>query len=265
MALKKGENLTVELMSQVDYTLASSKTSAPRSPIASIVQSEKEVVSDDESSGSIHSLESGFQDIQITQRESRCEMWRRRWLLENSKALEFVASIGISSSCNASQLRYSSLSQFNRIVIAKSIAHTSNPLTHLAPLDPDNLLFVFRESDELTSASGVPIKVRLDPTTLEFQSAQATIVKNVSCHFKASNGNRQISDFYLSAEPSNVFQLRHFHLRLQADGMVEIPVHFQPAAMDSHSLTGSLNVIDDTGRVVTKCGVRFLTELLMFF
>ena len=125
--------------------------------------------------------------------------------------------------------------------------------------EPKDLAEFFRENDDLTSFKSSPIKVIMEPSTLEFQSVHAPSRKTVLLKYKSSRGDRAERSFFVVPDPADLFSVTTFNIELQGEGTFEIPLTFNPAAMKSEKAEGSLSLIDQFGQKLCVChlsGIR---------
>ncbi|KAJ3017466.1 UNVERIFIED_CONTAM: hypothetical protein HDU68_011679 [Siphonaria sp. JEL0065] len=129
-----------------------------------------------------------------------------------------------------------------------------------AVVDPDDIIEYLKNSDEFAHLKPAQIRVQMDPVTMEFQSVHSPVTKNVVLRYRANRGDHEERDFFVSVEPVDVFSIPSFHMKLQGEGMTQIAVTFNPIAVHSERVEGSLSLIDETGKRLVSCGLVALRQ-----
>ncbi|KAI9336135.1 hypothetical protein BDR26DRAFT_920198 [Obelidium mucronatum] len=140
--------------------------------------------------------------------------------------------------------------------VAESIDTSDDP----AVLDPEDIVQFLKDSDEFAHLRPAQIRVQMDPVTMEFQSVHSPVTKNVVLRYRANRGDHEERDFFVSVEPVDVFTIPTFHMKLQGEGMTQIAVTFNPIALHSERIDGSLSLIDETGKRLVSCGLVALRQ-----
>ncbi|KAJ3082396.1 hypothetical protein HDU99_002819 [Rhizoclosmatium hyalinum] len=122
-----------------------------------------------------------------------------------------------------------------------------------AVLDPEDIIQYLKDSDEFAHLKPAPIRVHMDPQSVQFQTVHSPETKNVVLRYRANRGDREERDFFMSVEPADVFTIPSFHLKLQGEGMSQIAVTFNPILVRSERVEGSLSLIDVTGKRLVSC------------
>ncbi|KAJ3137190.1 hypothetical protein HK100_000909 [Physocladia obscura] len=143
--------------------------------------------------------------------------------------------------------------------VNREVGQTSNFDDDEEILEPDDVMKFLKEGESFAYLKPTNIKVQLDPMLVEFQSMHAPVNKNIVMRYRTNRGDREERDFFISVEPVDVFTVPIFHVKLQGEGMSSILVTFNPIAVHSERITGSLSLIDESGKELVSCvlvGVR---------
>ena len=148
-------------------------------------------------------------------------------------------------------LKKSFLSSSGRSLWNPSTGLGTNSFSCDLPLrykEPHNIPSLLKSVDQFAHLKGNTMRLNLEPPAVSFQSVNLGITKTIVLRYRAGRGDRELRDFFLSAQPSDVFSLAHSHLALQGEGVQEIDVFYNPSAMKSEKIEGTLSLIDDSGR-----------------
>lgn len=104
------------------------------------------------------------------------------------------------------------------------------------------------------------MKISIDSAVIEFQSVQAQLTKTTLIRHKAPRGDHEEREFFISIEPSGVFTTKTFELRLLGEETREIAITFNPTAMKSERVEGSISVIDEFGKKLATCTLNALRQ-----
>ncbi|KAI9003546.1 hypothetical protein BC832DRAFT_540384 [Gaertneriomyces semiglobifer] len=126
--------------------------------------------------------------------------------------------------------------------------------------DPEDLVSFLRESEDVAYLRPTTMRVAIDPSVLDFQSVHAPVAKSVLLRYRAGRGDYVERDFFVSVEPVDVFAVTMFHVRLQGEGVMEIPITYYPTAMKTDRVEGSLSLIDDAGKKIGTCTMVALRQ-----
>ncbi|KAI8804387.1 hypothetical protein BJ742DRAFT_713319, partial [Cladochytrium replicatum] len=153
--------------------------------------------------------------------------------------------------------RVTRIEQFSKLRKLDSIAGSkySNADDDLLK-DPDDIVAFFRQSEDLAHLKPYNMRINIEPNIIEFQSVQAPLTKNSLLRYRAGRGDHEQRDFFVSVEPMDIFRVSIFHLKLQGEGIIELLVTFNPAAMKGDRVESSLNVIDDCGKKLATCSLK---------
>ncbi|KAI8925707.1 hypothetical protein BC831DRAFT_550468 [Entophlyctis helioformis] len=119
--------------------------------------------------------------------------------------------------------------------------------------DPEDIPEFLRGGLEFSHLKPTTMRILLEPGQVEFQSVHAPLTKTIALRYRAGRGDHGERDFFLAVEPVEVFSLKTFHLRLQGEGVHEIVLTYNPAAMKSERTEGGLYLIDEFGKKMATC------------
>ncbi|KAI9220563.1 hypothetical protein BC828DRAFT_415572 [Blastocladiella britannica] len=119
-------------------------------------------------------------------------------------------------------------------------------------IEPRGIDFI-RQMDDLAYLTPPGIKTILEPPALQFQSVTGVVVKPCILKFRALRGDHSERDYFFTVEPMDVFSVDMFHVRLQAEGMVQVKVSCSSSRIKFTSVEGTLSLIDETGRRLVTC------------
>jgi hypothetical protein len=126
--------------------------------------------------------------------------------------------------------------------------------------EPEDVVSYLRESEDFAYLKPPSIRVSLEPPILDFQSVTAAVNKSVVLRYRAGRGDHEERDVFISVEPVDIFTVASFHLRLQGEGVSQIHLTYNPAAMPSDKLEGSLSLIDESGKKLASCSLIALKQ-----
>ncbi|KAJ3397657.1 hypothetical protein HDU92_005399 [Lobulomyces angularis] len=119
--------------------------------------------------------------------------------------------------------------------------------------NPPDVVAFFRESEDLAYYRPSNIKITIDPDIIEFQSVKAPLTKSTLIRYKSPRGDHEEREFFIAIEPFGVFSTKTFGLKLQGEGTCELQVSFNPTAMKTEKINGSVNLIDEFGKKLAVC------------
>lgn len=125
---------------------------------------------------------------------------------------------------------------------------------------PKDVVDFFREHEDLTNFRPTPMKLSIEPSSIEFQGVKTPVSKNVLFKWRSARGDHQERDFFVAIEPVDVFSVKIFHLKLQAEGVIEVLITYFPNAMKSDSVHGMLCLIDEFGKKLATCNLFALRQ-----
>jgi hypothetical protein len=116
--------------------------------------------------------------------------------------------------------------------------------------DPEDIISYLKTGDDFSYLKPASLRVTLEPQTLQFQSVERPISKSILLKYRAFRGDREEKDFYISVEPSDIFSVSSFLIKIQGEGVTQITITFNPKAMDTIFAEGSISLIDSNGKKV---------------
>ncbi|KAJ3408961.1 hypothetical protein HDV05_004665, partial [Chytridiales sp. JEL 0842] len=126
--------------------------------------------------------------------------------------------------------------------------------------EPDDIVAYLKESEDFAYLKPPSMKVSLEPTNLEFQSVITPVNKSVVLRYRAGRGDHEERDLFISVEPVEVFSVGNFHLRVQGEGVSQIQLTYNPAAMNTERVEGSLSLLDESGKKLASCALVALKQ-----
>lgn len=139
----------------------------------------------------------------------------------------------------------------------KDLARRASLHDFFEPMDVAPLL---QSVDQFAHTKSCSLRLCLEPSLVAFQSMTLSSTKTAVLRFRVSRGDRDSRDFFISAQPSNLFSVNLSRIVVQGEGVQNVEVTFDPNAMTSQQTEGLLTLIDDSGKCHTSCSLVGLRQ-----
>jgi hypothetical protein len=121
--------------------------------------------------------------------------------------------------------------------------------------EPADLRPILKNIDQFAYVKPNTMKVTLEPSSITFQSVATSVTKPSVIRFRASRGDRETREYFVSVNPTGVFSTNVAHLNFQGEGVQELDLTFNPHEMQTDKLEGAIHLIDDSGKCVALTSI----------